>query len=88
MLHEYFNRDWTPFYFSQVASELKPAKLAFACSSDILEHVDQLCIGKAAEALLKDMSDTTVRQTIRDFFRNRRFRRDLFTRGGRRLYDK
>ncbi len=40
IMHEYFNRDWTPFYFSDVAGEMRKAKLAFTCSSDIAEHLD------------------------------------------------
>ena len=85
IMHEYFNRDWTPFYFSDVAGEMRKAKLAFTCSSDVAEHLDQLCIGKDAREMLAGFADTTARETIRDYFRNRRFRRDLFTRGARKL---
>ncbi len=35
--------------------------------------------------MLTGFADTTARETIRDYFRNRRFRRDLFTRGARKL---
>jgi predicted O-methyltransferase YrrM len=85
LLHEYFNRDWTPFYFSTVADDLKAAKLSFACSSDITEHLDQLCITKDAQTMLAEIADPIARETIRDYFRNQRFRRDLFTRGARKL---
>ena len=85
LIHEYFNRDWQPSYFSEVAADLRPAKLAFACSSDIVELFDQLCLTADALKLLQEQSDPITRETIRDFFRNTRFRRDLFTRGARKL---
>ncbi len=85
LIHEYFNRDWRPSYFSEVAADLKDAKLGFACSSDIVEHIDQICITPEAQTLLKEQPDAIARETVRDFFRNPRFRRDLFTRGARRL---
>lgn len=85
LIHEYFNRDWVPFYFSDVASDLKACKLAYACSSDVLEHMNQLCLTEAAANLLKEIQDPISREAIRDYFRNPRFRRDLFTRGVKRL---
>ncbi|MFN0193928.1 MAG: class I SAM-dependent methyltransferase [Aestuariivirga sp.] len=85
LLHEYFNGDWQPFYFSDVAADLRAAKLGFACSSDILEHIDQLCFGKEQQAMLATLKDGAARETIRDYFRNQRFRRDLFSRGARQL---
>ena len=85
LIHEYFNRDWSPSYFSDVAAELRPSKLSFGCSSDIIEQLDQICISPEAQALLKEQQDPIARETIRDYFRNPRFRRDLFTRGARKL---
>ncbi len=85
LLHEYFNRAWEPSYFSEVAGDLKSAKLSFACSSDVVEHLDKLCLSAEAQEQLKGVPDLIARQTIRDYFCNSRFRRDLFARGARRL---
>lgn len=85
LLHEYFNRDWAPSYFSEVAAELRPSKLSFGCSSDLIEQIDQICLRPEAQALLLEQQDPIARETIRDFFRNPRFRRDLFTRGARKM---
>lgn len=85
LLHEYFNRDWEPFYFSTVAADLRPAKLTYACSNDVVEQLEQVCLTADAQTLLKEISDPVARETIRDYFRNTRFRRDLFTRGARKL---
>ena len=85
LLHEYFNRDWAPFYFSDVAADLKAAKLSYACSNSLVEQIEQLCLTPDAIGLLKDVTDTTARETIKDYFLNSRFRRDQFTRGARKL---
>lgn len=81
--HEYFNRAWHISYFCEVAQALEAAALTFACSlhrSDLTGEVflrtQALGLGELPPAL---------RQTAHDFVLNRRFRRDLFVRGGLRL---
>lgn len=81
--HEYFNRSWHIGYFADVARALEPAGLQFACSahkSDLVGEVQQRAQGRGLDAL-----DPTLRETAHDFILNRRFRRDLFVRGARRL---
>ena len=38
--HEYFNRDWQPMAFAQMARWLEPAKLSWACSANNLDAID------------------------------------------------
>src|SRR5215204_2899378 len=83
--HEYLNRHWSPSYHSDVAAELSAAKLVFGAPSDVREHLDQLLLSPAAQTLLKDLADTTARETVTDYYVNRQFRRDLFVRGAREL---
>jgi SAM-dependent methyltransferase len=83
--HEYFNREWSPSYHSDVAADLAAAKLVFAGSSLISEQIDQLMIKPEALELLKEVSDSVARETVRDYFVNQQFRRDLFARGARQL---
>ncbi|MDH4375696.1 MAG: class I SAM-dependent methyltransferase [Ramlibacter sp.] len=81
--HEYFNRSWHIGYFADVARALEPAGLQFACSahkSDLVGEVQQRAQGRGLDGL-----DPTLRETAHDFILNRRFRRDLFVRGARRL---
>ncbi len=85
LLHEYFNRHWAPSYHSEVVEELQAAKLSYVCSCSALDHIQQLNYTPEAKAFLDKTSDATARETIGDFFTNKRFRRDLFTRGVRRL---
>lgn len=83
--HEYFNREWSASYHSEVAAELGAAKLVFAAPSVLGEQMDQLRLLPEARELLKEVTDPTARETIRDYFVNAQFRRDLFVRGARQL---
>jgi SAM-dependent methyltransferase len=87
LAHEYFNRAWSASYHSEVAAELEAAKLAFAAASVLTEQMDPLILPQQAHEILKDIANPTARETIRDYFLNTQFRRDLFVRGARRLSD-
>lgn len=83
--HEYFNRDWHIGYFADLAHSLEAAGLQFACSvhkSDLVGEVRQRAM---ACGLTDSQMNTALRETTHDFILNRRFRRDLFVRGSRRL---
>ncbi len=83
--HEYFNRDWSPMHFSDVAAWVAPAKLTFAASAHLLDHVDALNLTAEQQALLGEIADADFRQSVRDFMTNQQFRRDLWVRGPRQL---
>lgn len=87
LAHEYFNRAWSASYHSEVAAELEAVKLAFAAPSVLTEQMDPLILPQQAHEILKDVANPTARETIRDYFLNTQFRRDLFVRGARRLSD-
>ncbi len=83
--HEYFNRSWHITYFADLARGLQAAGLEFGCSlhkSDLVGEVRQ-----RAHACGLDTTgmNPALRETTHDFILNRRFRRDVFTRGARRL---
>jgi len=81
LAHEYFSRDWRPLYHSQVAQHLADAKLTFATSADIDDQFYNLRLDDRQLALLAETTDLSLRETIRDFLFNSRFRRDLFVKG-------
>ena len=85
LAHEYFNRDWHPMYFSEVAEALAEAKLSFAGTATLMEGVREELLPKETVEMLKAMPDPIMRQTALDFVHNQRFRRDLFVRGAQRL---
>jgi hypothetical protein len=85
LAHEYFNRDWNPMSFARMAGWLSPAKLSYACSAHYLDHIDAINMSSEQRALLKELPDSTFRETVRDFCVNQQFRRDYWVKGARRL---
>jgi SAM-dependent methyltransferase len=85
LAHEYFNRDWDPMPFADMARWLERAKLNYACSAHYLDHIDAMNLSADQQAFLKDVPDPMFRETTRDFMVNQQFRRDYWVRGARRL---
>ena len=85
LAHEYFNRDWHPMYFSDVADWLAPAKLNYACSATYHDHVDTFNLTIQQQEMLKSIDDVTHRETVRDFMVNQTFRRDYWVKGARKM---
>lgn len=85
LAHEYFNADWHPMYFADMAKWLSPAKLEYACSAHLLDHVDPINLTAEQQALLSSIPDAQLRQTVRDFMVNQQFRKDYWVKGARRL---
>jgi len=85
LAHEYFNRDWQPMSFSNMARWLEPAKLTYGCSAHYLDHLPALNFTPAQHALLLEQPDAMFRETVRDFLVNQQFRRDYWVKGPRRL---
>lgn len=85
LAHEYFNTDWQPMPFNQMAQWLAPAKLGFACSAHYQDHLSGLHFTAQQAALLQEQTDPVFRETVRDFLVNQQFRRDYWIKGGRML---
>jgi phospholipid N-methyltransferase len=79
--HEYFNRIWTPLYHVDVARQMHQAKLTFAASADLAHHLEHFCLTEQQRAKIAEIDDAPLRETLRDFFLNQQFRRDIFVRG-------
>jgi SAM-dependent methyltransferase len=85
LAHEFFNDDWRVMPFSDVAKWLDSAKLNFVASAHLLDHVEAVNLTEAGQKLLSNISHPVLRQSVRDYFVNQQFRRDIFARGYRRL---
>ncbi len=85
LAHEYFNRDWHPMNFAQMAQWLEPAKLQFACSANLLDHVDQINLTPDQQKFLAELPDPMFRESVRDFMINQQFRKDYWVKGLRKL---
>ncbi|HEV8036589.1 class I SAM-dependent methyltransferase [Yoonia sp.] len=81
LAHEYFNRDWTPFYFGDVVAELSEAKLTFVGSANLLDHIDAVNLSEEQQKLLAESGDPIRREGLRDYMINQQFRRDVFIKG-------
>ncbi|NSY40579.1 class I SAM-dependent methyltransferase [Leisingera sp. ANG59] len=79
--HEYFNKDWTPFFFEDLAAELGTAKLSFAGSVSLMDNLDSLRFTPQQQALLDGESDPVRREGLRDVLLNEHFRTDVFAKG-------
>ena len=85
LAHEYFNRDWRIMNFSEVAKALEPSKLSYVGSSNPLDSMDDFNMAPAGEKLLAEIGHPVLRESVRDYLVNQRFRRDIFAKGPRRL---
>jgi hypothetical protein len=85
LAHEYLNRDWLPMGFAEVAALMSEAKLEFATSATLLDHLDVVAFPDKAKKLLDEAKAPLLRETLRDYLINQRFRRDIFVKGLRRL---
>ena len=85
LAHEYFNLDWHPMLFSQVAESLGSAKLSYACSANYFEHVDSLNLTAEQQMFLQEIGDPILREEVRDFMVNQHFRRDYWIKGPQQL---
>lgn len=82
LAHEYFNRDWKPMYFSEVADMLSSAKLSFACSANYGDMLDEIWMTPEQKALLDAAPTDVLTQGVRDFIVNQQFRKDIWIKGG------
>jgi hypothetical protein len=85
LAHEYFNRDWHPMHFSELAEMFSEAKLTHAASANLLDHFDVLNLTPDAQKLLGELKHPVLRESVRDYVVGQQFRKDLFVKGPRRL---
>ncbi|MEZ5670336.1 MAG: class I SAM-dependent methyltransferase [Alphaproteobacteria bacterium] len=85
LVHEYLNQSWDPMYFADVAGALAEAKLSFVGAADLDRSFPALRVSPEQEALLDEIADPILRETVADFCNVTGFRRDVFARGAQRL---
>ena len=85
LAHEYFNRDWHPMHFANMAECLSPAKVQYVCSANYLEHIDTINLTAEQQAFLGEIQEPMFRESVRDFMVNQQFRKDYWVKGARKL---
>lgn len=82
LAHEYLNAHWAPCYQMDVAEALAEAKVSYATSANIIDNFPDLCLTTEQRELVDEVPER-FRETIRDYFMQRTFRRDIYIRGTR-----
>lgn len=85
LVHEYMHKHWEPRFHADVARDLAGAKLEFAGSADLPLAYPQLYLTPEKQEVLKVMTSAPMRETMKDYFLNTAFRKDVFIRGLRKL---
>ena len=85
LVHEYMHRHWQPLYHIDVANEMLPAKLDYVGSADLHFAFPTYCFTKERLQLLATIPNSALRETLKDYFLNTSFRKDIFVRGARRI---
>lgn len=85
LAHEYFNRDWNPMHFSDMAEALESAKVDYACSANYLLHLDSINFTEDQTKFLNEIPDAMMQQSVRDFIHNTQFRQDYWVKGARKI---
>lgn len=85
LAHEYMNRDWRALYHADVARDMAEAKLNFIGSALPHELFPALMLNPDQAKALGEVPISSVRETLRDYFIERVFRKDLFARGAPRM---
>lgn len=85
LAHEFFNRDWHPMYFSDMADYMDGAKLEFACSAFYLDHVPSANFTTEQTEFLSNIPNPILAESTKDFIVNQQFRRDLWIKGARKI---
>lgn len=85
LAHEYFNQDWRPMYFTEIAEAMSTAKLSFACSANYADLLDEIWMTPEQSALMEAAPNEVLTQQTRDYLVNQQFRRDIWIKGGERL---
>lgn len=87
LAHEYLNDHWHPMFHADVARELAAAKLSYAGSADLLANIPQFTVTPEQREVIAGLDSPVMQETVRDLCCNRRFRRDVYIRGLRRMSD-
>jgi hypothetical protein len=85
LVHEYLHRAWQPLYVTEMRADMAKIGLTPVGSATLIENFDDLVLGEAASERLAAIPDGNLRELVRDYFLDQRFRCDVFARGNRRL---
>ncbi|MGG1947592.1 class I SAM-dependent methyltransferase [Trinickia sp. NRRL B-1857] len=83
LAHEYLNGTWEIHYSVDVIDDMARAGLAYTGSATLADNHPTLLMDRQAAEAMAALPNARLRHLAEDFAVNRRFRRDVFVRGGR-----
>ncbi|RAM67019.1 methyltransferase [Herbaspirillum rubrisubalbicans] len=83
LAHEYMNQGWEPLYHIDVARDAAQAKLDYVGSADLSWAFPELYLSVEQRDFLQEIQDPGLRETVKDYFKNTCFRKDIYVRGKR-----
>lgn len=86
LVQEYLHSNWTPMWFSEVADEMRGAKLEFVASATLPENLLPGMLPEGVRGVVAEVADPLAQQDVIDCAINQSFRRDLLARGRRRRF--
>ncbi|MBK3801220.1 methyltransferase domain-containing protein [Azospirillum brasilense] len=81
LAHEYINDHWEPLPHARVARDLARAKLGYVGTATIPLNSDDLAFRPEIRAILAEIADPMLAQSVRELALNQPFRRDIYVRG-------
>lgn len=95
LVHEFMHEGWRPLYVTELRRDMAEIGLMPVGSAILVENFDRWVLGRRARALVAGIADPDLRELVRDFCIDQRFRCDVFARDvepldaaeqGRRLF--
>jgi SAM-dependent methyltransferase len=86
LVQEYLHSNWSPMWFSEVADEMRGAKLDFVASATLPENLLPAMLPEPVRAVVGEVADPLAQQDVIDCAINQSFRRDLMARGRRKRF--
>ena len=85
LVHEFLPAAWQPLYVTELRAGMKTIGLTPVGSATFLENLDASVLDVKGREMLAGIADDDLRELVRDFYRDQRFRCDVFARGNRQL---
>src|SRR6516165_5308299 len=85
LVHEFMPGAWQPLYVTEVRAAMKTIGFTPVGSASLIENLDPLVLSENAREMLGAIPDDDLRELVRDFYLDQRFRCDVFARDNRRL---
>lgn len=80
LVHEFLHEGWAALYVTEVRRDMAQIGLAPVGSATLVENFDRWVLGARARRLVAAVADPDLRELVRDFCVDQRFRCDVFAR--------